>query len=93
MEMQPLLYLCLLCLVLTSLRNNHGQTPADVAQAHSFHDCFDLVVSKSLPHGPENEVVNQAHIGHGQHRQHGRKRLLNVTDTERMIKARRVERK
>lgn len=93
MEMQLLLCLSLRYLALTSLRNNSGQTPADVAQAHGFHDCFDLLASKCLPHGPENGVVNRAHFGHSQHQHHGRKRLLNATDNERMTKARRVERK
>lgn len=73
-------------LVLTSLRNSSGQTPADVAQAHGFHDCFDLIVSKKLPLGPEDRLVN-----HNQH--HSRKRLLNATDTERMKKAKKVDRK
>lgn len=80
-------------LVLTSLRNNSGQTPADVAQAHGFDNCFALIVSKSQLHGPENGVVNRAQIGHGQHQNNGRKRLLNSMDAEGMKKARRVESK
>lgn len=78
---------------MTSLRNNSGQTPADVAQAHGFDNCFALIISKSQPHGPENGVVNRAQIGHGQHQNNVRKRLLNAMDAEGMKKTRRVESK
>lgn len=70
---------------LPSLRNSSGQTPADVAQAHGFDDCFDLMVSRSQLHGPSPHQ--------DQHQHHSRKRLLAAMDTERLKKARRVESK
>lgn len=81
-----------------SLRNNSGQTPADLAQAHGFDDCFHVIMSKSQLCGSESGVngANGAQIGNGapcgQH-QHSRKRLLTAMDTESMKKARRVESK
>lgn len=84
-----------LALLLSSLRSNSGQTPADLAQAHGFDDCFHVIMSKSQLCGSENGV-NGVQNGNGalcgQH-QHSRKRMLTAMDTESMKKARRVESK
>ncbi|XP_047432717.1 ankyrin repeat domain-containing protein 10-like isoform X2 [Mugil cephalus] len=63
------------------LRNASGQTAADLAQAHGFHDCFCLISDdqKHLHQQSENSLFS-------------RKRQLAATDARHMKKARRADR-
>lgn len=70
-----------------SLRNTSGQTAADLAHAHGFHDCFCLIAESQLSGSPANGVQNGDGAPCGQ----GRKRLLTAEGPGNAKKARRAD--
>ena len=82
-------------LLLFSLRNASGQTAADLAQAHGFHDCF-CFLSDAQKHLQQLNAlhVNVVHSGNWIPFGHGllsRKRQLTAVETHHLKKARRAD--
>lgn len=73
---------------LFSLRNASGQTAADLAQAHGFHDCFCIISNAQTQLVQLGVLRDCAPCGQGQH---CRKRQLTQKENHHMKKARRAE--
>ncbi|XP_034533355.1 ankyrin repeat domain-containing protein 10-like [Notolabrus celidotus] len=77
------------------LRNASGQTAADLALTHGFHEGF-LLLSKTQKHLQQLSGVHlngepNGNSTPGSQEVHGRKRLLNAAESGQMKRARRVE--
>lgn len=84
-------------LFLFSLRNASGQTAADLAHTHGFHDCFSYI-SKTQKHLLQLNGLHVNGVQNGNSALCGqdltsRKRLLTGVDTGHMKKARRADSK
>lgn len=78
---------------LFSLRNASGQTAADLAHAHGFHDCFRFISKTQKLSGVHVNGVQNGNSGPCGEDLLSRKRLLDAVDTRDMKKARRAESK
>uniref|UniRef100_A0A3Q3VWJ7 Uncharacterized protein n=1 Tax=Mola mola TaxID=94237 RepID=A0A3Q3VWJ7_MOLML len=75
-----------------SLRNASGQTAADLAHAHRFHDCFHLISKSQLSGLPVSGAQKENSALCGQEL-NSRKRLLAAVHTGDMKKVRRADSK